>query len=89
MAGMWAIILDCGICAQQHHPGVLVIGINPTSPVPKNDSQSKARMNFPLAKAFFQNRLIYRDRVVLRCWVFSNTFCWGSLQLVSYEHMMT
>ena len=86
LAGMWAIILDCGICAQQHHPGVLVIGINPTSPVPKNDSQSKARMNFH-QPSIFQNRLIYRDRVVLRCWVFSTPFCWGSLQLASCEPM--
>ena len=53
----------------------------------KQDSQSKARMNFHTAKACFQNRLIYRDRVVLRCWVFSNTFCWASLQLASCEPM--
>ena len=69
MAGMWAIILDWGICPQQHHRGVLVIGINPTSPVPKTTILSKARGELLLAKTFFQNRLIYRDRVVLSCWV--------------------
>ena len=67
MAGMWAIILDWGICPQQHHRGVLVIGINPTSPVPKTTVLSKARGELSLAKTFFQNRLIYRDRVVLSC----------------------
>ena len=79
LAGMWAIILDCGICAQQHHPGVSVIGINPTSPVPKSDSQNKARL---MAKAFFQNQLIYRDRVVLICWV-----AWAPFSLEAAEPM--
>ena len=54
---------------------------------PKKRQPKQSENELSPAKAFFQNRLIYRYRVVLRCWVFSNTFCWGSLQLASCEPM--
>ncbi len=55
-----------------------------TRPKKRHSKQSETELSRP--KHFFK-RLIYRDRVVLRCWVFSNTLCWGSLQLASCEPM--
>ena len=57
-----------------------------THPKKRHSKQSENELS--PAKAFIQNRLIYRDRVVLRCWVFPATPSGVPFSLQAANHPM-